>query len=227
MENIDATSKSVYSVLKEEILNLTIKPGQQISENEICDRFNVSRTPVRTAFQRLKDAGLLSVIPYKSTSATLLDFEQIEQSIYMRVAVESMVLRDFLKVVDPLTIEKIRYGIRRQEILISSPLEAEDFYKADSAMHSIWFQSTHKETLWKLIQRMQVNYTRFRMLDIVAVQNFREIYEEHLELFDAICNKQSAAIEPLMTRHLYGGITRLGERIYAEFAAYFTGLPNR
>ena len=34
----------VYQVLKEEILNLELKPGQVIKENEICERFSVSRT---------------------------------------------------------------------------------------------------------------------------------------------------------------------------------------
>ena len=41
----------VYQVLKEEILNLELKPGQVIKENEICERFSVSRTPVRDALR--------------------------------------------------------------------------------------------------------------------------------------------------------------------------------
>lgn len=33
----------VFESLKKDILNLTLKPGQPISENEICTRFDVSR----------------------------------------------------------------------------------------------------------------------------------------------------------------------------------------
>ena len=222
MDAIEATSKSIYSVLKEEILNLTIKPGQQISESEICTRFNASRTPVRAAFQRLKDAGLLTIVPYKSTTASLLDFDQIEQSIYMRIAVESMVVRDVIRECDPYVIEKIRAAIHRQEVLLSGEFDSHDFYALDSALHGICFNYIHKESLWKLIQRMQVHYMRFRMLDIVAVQNYQEIYEEHVTLLQAICDKDIDQIEPLMRRHLYGGIKRLGERINSEFADYFT-----
>ena len=45
----------VFETLKREILDLQLKPGQSISENEICERFGVSRTPVREALRRLQD----------------------------------------------------------------------------------------------------------------------------------------------------------------------------
>ncbi|MEM1484838.1 GntR family transcriptional regulator [Oscillospiraceae bacterium PP1C4] len=222
MDNTSAfTSNTIYHMLKDEILNLNIKPGQQISESEICERFHVSRTPVRTAFQRLKDAGLLHIIPYKSTSATLLDFDQINQLIYMRIAIETMVIRDLIQTIDSLTIEKIRYILKHQEILLAGTFEADEFYAIDSKLHNIWFDYTKKLLLWKAIQKAQVNYTRFRMLDIVEAQNFQEIYLEHIELFDAIVRKDIEIIEPLMRKHLYGGIKRLGNRIHTEFADYF------
>lgn len=214
-------SQDIYRILKEEILNLKILPGEKISENDICDRFGVSRTPVRSAFQRLDTEGLITVAPYKSTFASLLDFEQIEQMIYMRYAIESAVLKDFIEVVDPMTIEKIRYRIRQQEVLIGSEFTPEQFYEFDSKMHNIWFAFMHKEGLWDFIQRAQVDYTRFRMLDIVAVKNFKQIISEHYELFEFICKKDTISAEGMVKRHLYGGVSRLGERIYTEFTDYF------
>lgn len=226
MDQSEATSKTIYITLRDELLGLTIKPGQQISESEVCQRFGVSRTPVRTAFQRLKDAGLLSIVPYKTTSATLLDFEQIQQVIYLRVAVETRVICDLIENIDALTTEKIRHNLKRQEIMLASEFAPEEFYEIDSRLHNIWFSYTRKQSLWKLIQRMQVNYTRFRMLDIVAVQNFDEIYKEHLELFSAIGARNTAAVEPLIERHLYGGVKRLGDRIHTEFSPYFQKPPE-
>ena len=51
-----ASSEYMYQVLKNEILTLEIKPGEPMSENDLCKRFGVSRTPVRSALQRLRDA---------------------------------------------------------------------------------------------------------------------------------------------------------------------------
>jgi len=211
----------IYRTLSNDILSLALKPGQNISENELCERFSVSRTPVRTALQQLQATGLVNVIPYKGSVVTLLNFDDIQQMIYMRVAVESKVIRDFMSLCTPILEEKLRYIIRKQTVLIADEFEINKFYEMDSQLHGVWFKVTKKERLWKMIQKSQVNYTRFRMLDIVAAQNFKEIIQEHEELFDIICRKDGAAVEPLIHRHLNGGINRLGDRIHTEFKDYF------
>lgn len=214
-------SESIYRELKKDILDLTLKPGETCSENQLCARFSVSRTPIRTALQRLQAEGLMRVIPYKGSVVTLLDFDEIRQNIYMRTAIESAVLRDFLPLCTPLLEEKIRYQIRKQSVLITESFLPQQFYNMDSAMHEIWFRVTGKMLLWQMIQKAQTGYTRFRMLDIVEERNFMEIIEEHEALFGLIRHKNTAGIEPLMKKHLNGGINRLGKRMETEFADYF------
>ncbi len=214
-------SDSIYRTLRSEILSLQIKPGQALPENELCKRFCVSRTPVRAVLQRLSNAGLVTIVPYKMTAASLLDFDEIHQLIYMRVAVESMVMRDFIKIYTPAQLEKIRYVIRKQTVLLDGEHTSEQFYALDSQLHEIWFSATGMSGLWRAIQKAQTNYTRFRMLDIVATQHFSEILHEHEKLFDIIESKNSADIEGFVRKHLYGGIERLGERLTTEFADYF------
>lgn len=220
-ESTPKNSEEIYEQLKREILQLTIKPGQSISENELCARFGVSRTPVRSVLQRLKSDGLVDIVPYKGTTVTLLSMDDIEQRIYMRIAIESMVLRDFMEICTPIQLEKVRYILRKQTVLLEQDFQTPEFYELDSQLHQTWFDATGKNLLWEMIQQAQVNYTRFRMLDIVAVQNYGEIMAEHRELFDLLETKDRSRVEPLIRRHLYGGINRLGERIHTEFKDYF------
>ena len=165
--------------------------------------------------------GLVDVVPYKGTTVTLLRLDDIEQRIYMRIAIESMVLRDFIDVCTPILLEKVRYIIRKQTVLMEGQFSSAEFYALDSQLHEIWFKATGKQLLWQLIQQSQVNYTRFRMLDIVAVQNYEAIMEEHHRMFTAIEQKDKAAIEPLVRLHMYGGLNRLGRRIETDFREYF------
>lgn len=214
-------SENIYRTLRAEILSLQIKPGQPMPENELCGRFCVSRTPIRAVLQRLSNAGLVTIVPYKMTTASLLNFEEINQLIYMRVAVESMVLRDFIKTYTPTQLEKVRYVIRKQTVLLQGEHTTEQFYALDSQLHEIWFAAISMNGLWRAIQKAQTNYTRFRMLDIVATQHFSAILKEHETLFDIIEKKDEAAVEPFVRKHLYGGVERLGERLTTEFADYF------
>lgn len=221
MQPIHHTSESIYTTLKAEILNLTLSPGQAISEHEICNRFSVSRTPVRTAFQRLQTDGLLDVIPYKGSVVTLLDFDRISQTIYMRTAVESSVLRDFTKISTPMLEEKLRYQIRKQSVLIETDFDPALFYQMDATLHKIWFDCTEKQLLWQMMQSAEIHYTRFRMLDIVAVKNFKAIVREHEEILSAIQSRDADKLSGLIERHLYGGINRLKERITGDLKDYF------
>jgi len=214
-------SENIYLQLKREILNLTLKPGQTLSENELRARFFVSRTPIRTALQRLQAEGLMKVIPYKGSVVSLLNFDEIKQNIFMRIAIESAVLRDFLPVCTPLLEEKIYYQIRKQSVLITGDFHPQQFYDMDSGMHEIWFRVTGKMLLWQMIQKAQTGYTRFRMLDIVEEWSFEEIIKEHRALLKLIRDKDAPGVEPLMKKHLNGGISRLGKRIEIEFADYF------
>ncbi|QUH26832.1 GntR family transcriptional regulator [Serpentinicella alkaliphila] len=214
-------AEDVYSSLEKDILNLTIKPGQLLTEQDICERYNISRTPSRDVLQRLNNSGLVVNIPYKANYVSLLDMDRIRQFIYMRKAIETMVIRDAIKNLDDQLVAGIEYNLRLQETLLKSDFTAEDFYKIDGELHKVWFKATNKLIVWDQIQKLQVHYTRFRMLDIVAEHSFQAIYEEHKELADIIKNKEINRIEEFVSKHLNGGIERLGERIYTEFTDYF------
>ncbi len=214
-------SEMIYTTLKRSILDLTMKPGQSVSENELCARFEVSRTPVRTALQRLQADGLVHVVPYRGSTVAPLDFDEIKQMIYLRTAVEAEVLRDFLPLCTPMLEEKIRYQIRKQMALVQGEFELTQFYEMDSHLHAIWFHETGKEKLWELVQRAQIHYTRFRILDIAENRNFPTIIEEHRELLRIIRERRADEVAPLVHRHLYGSIGRLAEKVQTEFREYF------
>ena len=117
-KNYKSRGEMVGETLKQEILDLRLKPGQMISENDVCDRFGVSRTPVREALRLLQEQGFVETVPYRGTYVTLLSLDNIKQMIYMRVAVETMVLRDFIAVQSPMVMEDIRHQIAKQQALI-------------------------------------------------------------------------------------------------------------
>lgn len=212
----------VFDTLKQEILNLELKPGQPISENEICARFEVSRTPVREALRRLQEQGFVNTIPYSGTYVTLLNLTDIKQMIYMRVAVELMVMRDFMEIATPLLFEEIRHQIRCQELLIREPdFEPEQFYHMDAKLHSIWFHATGKDKLWEFIQAQQLHYTRFRMLDFVTETDFTRIIREHGELLFLLEKKDEKSLEQTLKKHLYISMTRMKHAIEVEYKDYF------
>lgn len=216
-------SKDIFRILEHEITSLKIKPGALLSENALCARFGVSRSPIRSVLQELRLCGLVTVTPYKGTQVTLMDFGIVNQIIYQRMAVETFVLEDFIKALNALDLERIRHNLSSQRSLLKGDaFDASQFYALDSQLHEIWFTATRKEYLWGCIQKSDCHYTRFRMLDIVEIKNFGQILEEHEALLRALENGDAASIRPLMQKHLFGGVTRLGSLIFTKLKDYFT-----
>ena len=217
----------IFDMLKQEILSLELKPGQAISENEICSRFDVSRTPVREALRRLQEQGFVNTIPYSGTYVTLLNLDDIRQMIYMRVAVELMVMRDFMEVATPLLYEEIRHQIRCQELLIQEPgFEPEQFYSMDAQMHALWFCAVGRAKVWDFIQAQQLHYTRFRMLDFVTETDFTRIIREHKQLLEFLENKDEKGLEEALKAHLYISMTRMKYGIEVEYKDYFEAVDG-
>ncbi len=64
----------VYDVLRDEIIDLSLAPGSPIDENQLAERFAMSRTPIREALVRLAADGLVTTLPNRSTVVSNIDF---------------------------------------------------------------------------------------------------------------------------------------------------------
>ena len=226
-KNYKSRGEMVGETLKQEILDLRLKPGQMISENDVCDRFGVSRTPVREALRLLQEQGFVETVPYRGTYVTLLSLDNIKQMIYMRVAVETMVLRDFIAVQSPMVMEDIRHQIAKQQALIQEKdFEPEQFYRMDAKMHSIWFTAVRRQKLWEMLQAQQLHYTRFRMLDFITETDFTRIIGEHKELFGLIEARDERGVEASLPEHLYYSMKRMRKSIEVDYKDYFEEEPE-
>ncbi|NCD06801.1 MAG: GntR family transcriptional regulator [Spirochaetia bacterium] len=212
----------IFETLKEEILNLTIKPGEAVIEADICSRFSASRTPVRTAFHRLSDAGLLETVRYKGSRAPLINHEIVKQLIFMRISIEEKVLLEYIDIYDQFSLADAYNALKKQELSLEiGDFSIKQFYKDDANFHKIWFERCDKLYLWSLLQDLSIDYTRFKTLDIVTKEPCSEILLEHRNMLNAIESKNKTEIKKLIDKHLNGGIRRLSSMMETKYSSYF------
>jgi DNA-binding GntR family transcriptional regulator len=80
---------AVYAQLKRDIGDFKLVPGDRFSENELCERLGVSRTPVRQALIRLQQEGYVEVLFRSGWRVLPFDFEQFEQLYDLRMVLET------------------------------------------------------------------------------------------------------------------------------------------
>lgn len=67
-------ARVVYDILRDEIIDLALPPGSPLDEQQLSERFAMSRTPVREALVRLACDGLVTTLPNRSTVVAVIDF---------------------------------------------------------------------------------------------------------------------------------------------------------
>ena len=89
----DSKADQVYSALREEILDGTLRPGDSLSVLKVADRFGASRTPVRDAFMRLESDGLVSLIDRQGARVSQISIRGVRDLFEMRMMLESSATR--------------------------------------------------------------------------------------------------------------------------------------
>ncbi len=222
----------IYRELTREIVSMQLLPGQTISENGLCERFGVSRTPIRSVLQRLSHNRLVEIVPHKHTIITLIDYDILRQIIYERVAVECMVFRDFVLNHTQEQLDQARHAMEEMRKLALMQRVAPQkfnpnrFFSLDRSMHKLWFQATGNPYLFESFESDLANYNRFCMMDIQAGRNTADVMEEHESMLRLVETGDISQVEPLLKRHFYGGLRRLESHIFDDLAPYFSNLPQ-
>ncbi|HWV15106.1 MAG TPA: GntR family transcriptional regulator [Cellvibrio sp.] len=84
-----SAAQLVYDQLKQKIIDFEIYPGTRITESEIAEDFQVSRTPVRAALQRLETEGQITIMPKQGCFVRSVDIETISQYYDVRISLEA------------------------------------------------------------------------------------------------------------------------------------------
>src|SRR5690606_9935619 len=78
----------VYEYLREEIVNLTLKPGMLLSRNGLSAHFDLSATPIRDALLRREEEGLVDIYPQHATRVRGISIASARQAHFLRLATE-------------------------------------------------------------------------------------------------------------------------------------------
>ena len=95
-----------------------------------------------------------------STIVTPIDLDIVDQIVYQRTAVESMVLRDFIQVCSPKEYIEIKHKYDLLEEMAQTMTDPDNvdinaFLTLDLEMHSIWFCSMNKWYIWQNLTKPQ------------------------------------------------------------------------
>jgi DNA-binding GntR family transcriptional regulator len=93
LERPASAGAQTFSALRHAIVTLKLRPGRSFSEQEVAQQLGVSRTPVREAFIKLAEAGLVEVLPQRGSFVRKISAKAVMDARFVREAIELAVLR--------------------------------------------------------------------------------------------------------------------------------------
>lgn len=191
----------IYERLRRAIVMLEMAPGSPIIERDFCAAFDVSRTPVREAVQRLAEEGLVLVLPHSGTYVSRISYRTAEEGFVIRRALEVEGIRRACALVSDATAATLdAIIIRMREIVSSNQLPL--YLGEDDALHSTLAHMSGMARLWKFISMAKVDLDRMRQLSATVPGHLANVTEQHASIVDAVKRGKSDQAELAMRIHL-------------------------
>lgn len=201
-KKLENSRQYTYRVLKENIMNLNLKPGEAISEIDLANILDVSRTPIREAISTLKAENLIKVIPQKGTFIAKIDFEFVEEAFFMRNILECEILKLACTNFSDEALIELEKNLHLQEFQVKFNEGQDELFKLDNEFHKIIYKTVNKKRVWDFIQQTNNHYNRIRLLDVIEKINLEKTLAQHRKIIDIIINKDVDGIEEIVSQHL-------------------------
>lgn len=198
-------TERIYDEVKRNIQNSHFKPGDVIREVDLCESFNVSRTPVREALQRLQYEGLIEAQGVRGLVVATLTREDIEEIYQLRLILEvsavnlactaqdSSAKRQYLK--------EMANAIQSAALAVRSS-NSEVFIEANREFRNAWLSMVPNERLKRSVRLYAGHVRALQSSTLVSLKRQKTVLDGMKAIQAAILSSDHAGAELAMRDYL-------------------------
>jgi DNA-binding GntR family transcriptional regulator len=196
-------ARRISKALRQAIVTMRVRPGEMLSEQEIAQHFSVSRQPVREAFIKLSEAGLVRVLPQRGTLVVKISVAAVEDARFVREAIECALARRAAAAIgaDRSKLDPLEELVAAQEDA-AARRDAEPFFQLDEDFHRTLAALAGRPSAWRIVEEVKAQMDRVRFLDMSEAQPMAVVIHQHRSILDAFGDADPDAAEGAMRVHL-------------------------
>lgn len=193
--------EQVYENLKEMIISGEIKAGTKIIELEYAKKFEVSRTPIREALRMLELEGLVDNSEKGGVTVKFVSKEDIRQVYEIRIVLENLILEEIMNK-EKINFKKIEKNFEKTRKAMDENKSRDEIIKLFSEFNKELYEISGLYHVAKLITNINQYIKKFRILCLTDEIRLEEAYQEHLQIVEAIKNKDKKRAFEINKEHL-------------------------
>ncbi len=170
--------------IREAILDGVLEPDSWLREVAVSAALGVSRTPVREAFSRLEEEGLVIRTPGVGAQVTRLSFEDMSAVYQVRGSLESLAADYAARQARPEHLAQFRHLHERMQAAAAS-VDLREFYRTNVEFHHLLSVAAGNAYLSRLLSTVEVAIRRFGIRSL-SQDRMDAVLGEHAAIIDAI-----------------------------------------
>jgi len=197
----DRKADVLRQALEQDIVMGAFSPGERLDEVRLAERFAVSRTPIREAFQHLAAAGLIDLQPRRGAFVRRRGIAEIVEMFEVMGALESLCGRLAARRHSPEAALLLQATMRACETE-AARVDPEAYYDANEAFHHVIYDASGNAFLTRQTRQLQQALSPYRRLQLRVKNRMRQSLAEHREIVEAVLSGDEAAAENALRAHV-------------------------
>lgn len=205
-------SQRIYEVLKDQIINEELGPGERLLDDKLASSFGVSRTPVREALTRLASEDLVEITPRSGIYVKKLTKKDVEEIYKIRKVLEGLAAREATSIIDDKKLEQLNLLLQKAKRSLNSD-DYQSCIDFDVALHNLILENCQNSRLYSIIANLNTLIHVFRVRIARNKEKAKQALSEHEAILKAIKARNPEQAEKIIMEH----IEKSKEYIFANF----------
>jgi GntR family transcriptional regulator, rspAB operon transcriptional repressor len=191
----------LVAALRQGIVELRLRPGEALSESDIAARFGVSRQPVREAFIKLSEAGLVEIRPSRGTYVMKISARELANARLVREAIECDIASHAGRLARPEHVAELRQQLDRQRVAAAHN-DYRSFNYLDEVFHRAIADIVDCDYAWRVVESARVQTDRVRFLSLSDASPMPRLIRQHEAIVERLAANDPDGTQAAMRRHL-------------------------
>lgn len=208
-----------YDRIRQAIIEWELRPGLQVTEQQLAGQIELGRASVRSALTRLSHEGLVLAIPRRGYQIAPITFKYVTDVFGARLVIEPAIGRIVAQRADPALIAQLNEINERCRVL-DGPYSPASYRAANKAFHVALAHGTGNARLADMTRYLLDDLQRILFLPQVArdTDRVQSTFAEHAEVIEAIHQRDPVTAERLMFNHIEQNKVQLIDSLIASDA---------
>lgn len=208
----------VVRVLIDNIINIRLIPGEKLLDQELCEKFQVSRTPFREAELELAQRRLIDIRPKIGTYVSFIDIKLVEEVRHLRSVLEAELAIMACRQLTRENIDQLWENLAVWQLYIRRKQE-DKILLLDKQFHGMLYHMCGRTYWHELVESVAPHFDRTTILSF-RCKPMGHILQDHEELINAIEKKDERLAERITRRHMERYMENI-DAILEAFPGYF------